>query len=251
MSIPSIFEDASQSKTTALPHCSEILLIGSALTYSNRFVRLVSFEFEGVDVRRVACDPLEFLLEFEADQRTLLVIEDAVARTLSEVPGLIGDLLMRGEVVVAYRSIQLAQELYTASRQDPALSRLQFLPMDLQMDRWISILQLLACRVQYMPQELVNDRLPCAQGAANLVPIPKNVAQDESQANFDKLTPREYEVLKMVADGLQNKAIARKLDRSEHTVKLHIHHINTKLSVTNRTAAAALYLASVADGEGK
>ncbi|MGH7503474.1 MAG: response regulator [Longimicrobiales bacterium] len=57
---------------------------------------------------------------------------------------------------------------------------------------------------------------------------------------LDVLTPRELEVLKLIADGQSNKAIARKLDLSIGTVKGHVSAILTKLEVTSRTQAALL-----------
>ena len=51
------------------------------------------------------------------------------------------------------------------------------------------------------------------------------------------LTDRESEVLGLVAKGLANKQIAVALGISEHTVKVHVSSIYTKLNVTNRTEA--------------
>lgn len=48
------------------------------------------------------------------------------------------------------------------------------------------------------------------------------------------LTPRELELVRMVAGGLRNKDIARSLGISEGTVKIHLHHIYEKLQVTGR-----------------
>ena len=50
------------------------------------------------------------------------------------------------------------------------------------------------------------------------------------------LTPREIEIVRMVAGGLRNKEIAAKLHVNEGTVKLHLHHIYTKLGVNSRVA---------------
>lgn len=58
----------------------------------------------------------------------------------------------------------------------------------------------------------------------------------ESQA----LTPREIEVLTMLAEGLGNKAIARRLNISEHTVKFHVGSIFSKLNASSRTEAVTL-----------
>ena len=53
----------------------------------------------------------------------------------------------------------------------------------------------------------------------------------------DPLTPRELEVLRMMADGAANKAIAWKLGISEHTVKFHVASILAKLNAASRTEA--------------
>jgi two-component system, NarL family, nitrate/nitrite response regulator NarL len=53
----------------------------------------------------------------------------------------------------------------------------------------------------------------------------------------DTLTPREREVLGLLAEGLSNKAIADRLDISEHTAKFHVNAVLTKLGVQRRTEA--------------
>lgn len=54
------------------------------------------------------------------------------------------------------------------------------------------------------------------------------------------LTPREIEVLRMMADGASNKIIAHKLGISDHTVKFHVTSILAKLNVGTRTEAVML-----------
>ena len=51
----------------------------------------------------------------------------------------------------------------------------------------------------------------------------------------EELTPRELEVLRLLAEGLPNKTIAHRLDISEHTVKFHVNSILTKLGAQSRT----------------
>ena len=53
------------------------------------------------------------------------------------------------------------------------------------------------------------------------------------------LTPRELEVLKLVAQGLNNHDIAQLLFLSEHTVHRHLSNILRKLNLSSRSAAAA------------
>jgi DNA-binding NarL/FixJ family response regulator len=53
------------------------------------------------------------------------------------------------------------------------------------------------------------------------------------------LTPRELQVLAAIGDGLSNKAIARRLSISQHTVKFHIESLFRKLDVRTRAEAVA------------
>jgi DNA-binding CsgD family transcriptional regulator len=53
------------------------------------------------------------------------------------------------------------------------------------------------------------------------------------------LTPRELEVLEAIAEGMTNKAIARRLDISLHTVKFHVESVFRKLGARTRTEAVA------------
>lgn len=56
------------------------------------------------------------------------------------------------------------------------------------------------------------------------------------------LTPREREIVTLVAEGQSNKEIARQLGLTDGTVKIHLHNIYRKLEVGNRTSLTALAL---------
>jgi DNA-binding NarL/FixJ family response regulator len=62
-------------------------------------------------------------------------------------------------------------------------------------------------------------------------------ASAEAPGLAEELTPREREVLQLLAEGLANKAIAQQLTISEHTVKFHVNAIMSKLGAQSRTAA--------------
>lgn len=73
--------------------------------------------------------------------------------------------------------------------------------------------------------------------------LPPNVAATlESREAYLALTPREIEVLTLVARGLRNKEIAATLGISQATVKLHVKNTLAKLNVNDRTAAVTVGL---------
>lgn len=69
-------------------------------------------------------------------------------------------------------------------------------------------------------------------------PMPADVeARLRERAAQPALTPRELQVLELIAKGLRNKAIGGALDISEQTVRVHIKNIFSKLNASDRTAA--------------
>ncbi len=82
-----------------------------------------------------------------------------------------------------------------------------------------------------------NTPLETVEDAADRKPALYNTGKQA----IEKLTKRENEILVRMAMGNQNKIIAATLGLSEHTVKIHIHNIITKLGVHNRTEVVALY----------
>lgn len=65
------------------------------------------------------------------------------------------------------------------------------------------------------------------------------VAGFRAAEDFPQLTPREVEVLSLVGQGLTNKAVARRLGISVHTVKFHLEALFAKLEATSRAEAVA------------
>ncbi len=60
---------------------------------------------------------------------------------------------------------------------------------------------------------------------------------DDDSPPLEALTPREHDVLTLLAEGAGNRAIAERLGISEHTVKFHLSAVFGKLGATTRTAA--------------
>ena len=65
------------------------------------------------------------------------------------------------------------------------------------------------------------------------------VGRDAAGGALDELTPREREVLGLLAQGLRNREIADRLTVSEATVKTHVRHVLEKLRFRSRAEAAA------------
>jgi NarL family two-component system response regulator YdfI len=72
---------------------------------------------------------------------------------------------------------------------------------------------------------------------ADAVLLAEDRGQRERNRMEEALTPREIEVLELLADGLPNKAIAERLGISDQTVKFHVASISGKLGAANRTDA--------------
>jgi two-component system nitrate/nitrite response regulator NarL len=81
--------------------------------------------------------------------------------------------------------------------------------------------------------------------APDLAPILAKIVQGDGSLTtestpFDELTPRESEILGLLAEGQSNKVIARNLGISDGTVKLHVKAILRKLGVHSRVEAAVI-----------
>jgi DNA-binding NarL/FixJ family response regulator len=95
-------------------------------------------------------------------------------------------------------------------------------------------------------EEIFNAIRVVHAGGSLLQPIVaskllRQVIQDQSShSNPDALTPREQNVLQLLAQGLQNKEIAAQLVITERTVKFYVSSILSKLGAGNRTEAVTI-----------
>ena len=103
-----------------------------------------------------------------------------------------------------------------------------------------------------LPSDIAPEQLVAAleAAAAGLIvvhpaevdlmfPVAEHASQQLAEL-AEPLTPRESEVLQMLASGFANKEIATRLKISEHTVKFHVASILGKLGATSRTEAVSL-----------
>ncbi|KQI70783.1 hypothetical protein AN191_16505 [Loktanella sp. 5RATIMAR09] len=170
-------------------------------------------------------------------------------------------------IILAYRKPDIARRLLDVGNTDNSAGRIGFLPMNVQVDSWLSALRLLLSGECFVPNELLShdDRVardtplfppqaaPTPIGAEDRTPQPAPNADVGAMKNKDEvcLTERELQVLRSVAEGKQNKIIADELKLSQHTVKLHLHHVISKLGVHNRTEAAIWFLGCRGETNGR
>ena len=97
------------------------------------------------------------------------------------------------------------------------------------------------------PEDLVNQLHQAAVGklviserltALLADALRQQQTPEQGQPDFTSLTPRERDILRHIAQGLSNKMVARRLDISEGTVKVHVKHLLKKLGLRSRVEAA-------------
>ena len=92
-------------------------------------------------------------------------------------------------------------------------------------------------------EDLLQAIRNAAEGKPLLAPtVTARLMDRMREPAAEALTPREIEILELVAGGARNKEIAKELWITEITVKTHIKHIFEKLDVTDRTAAVTTAL---------
>jgi two-component system nitrate/nitrite response regulator NarL len=160
------------------------------------------------------------------------------------------------EAVAVYRPDVVLWDLGWGAAQSPTTSGIQddlasvadtgipivaLLPdRSLASDAWIAGARGLLLR-SVAAHSLVAALGAVAQGLIALDPalfgVVTPIREGDAEFPVEDLTPRELEVLQLLAEGLSNKAIACRLEISEHTVKFHVNAILGKLGAQSRTEA--------------
>ncbi|HAW92202.1 MULTISPECIES: response regulator transcription factor [unclassified Arsukibacterium] len=100
-----------------------------------------------------------------------------------------------------------------------------------------------------VPLELLSDAVSAVlngdswlpPGLADDVKNAKPLIDNDFAERLEQLTPQQFRVLKMIADGLLNKQIAYEMNVQETTIKQHVSAILRKLNVNNRTLAGIMF----------
>lgn len=95
------------------------------------------------------------------------------------------------------------------------------------------------------PEELLaqikralNGKMVLSEAVTQILATAIRNPNNKNAGEIDALTQRELEILKLIAKGLSNKLIARELDISDGTVKVHVKHLLKKLHLRSRVEAA-------------
>jgi two-component system, NarL family, nitrate/nitrite response regulator NarL len=129
---------------------------------------------------------------------------------------------------------------FTASVEDRHLRTLAaagataIIPQDVNPEILVQILRRVAAGQRLLPLPLFDQVVSRDRSA---------IAEKPPTA----LTDRERQIMLLVCKGLSNKQIGRRLNLTDGTIKVHLHHIFQKLEVSNRTALAALAISQDAD----
>ena len=214
------------------------VFVGNPLCFSDTALKLVEAEFQFMAcVRTAAVNDLLLMGTARADAARLIVIDESMLDDLIKVFPKLREAFPMAIFVLAYRRTEIAVSFVSQLHENPSWGDVGFLPMNKNMDCWLSVVRLLASGECYHPVELFTHKPP-------LPASDKGSKSDQPDINAPpvaeavNLTARELQVLKSAASGMQNKNIADELELSQHTVKLHMHHIIAKLGVHNRTEAA-------------
>jgi two-component system nitrate/nitrite response regulator NarL len=106
-----------------------------------------------------------------------------------------------------------------------------YLLKDMEPDELVSALRDIENGKNVVAQDLTDALARMVQGDTNVV---------DDDGPFSELTPREMEILCLLAEGQSNKLIARNLGISDGTVKLHVKAILRKLGIHSRVEAAVI-----------
>lgn len=186
-------------------------------------------ERRGIDVVAALGDPTEGLRRVAADPPDVVLLD-------LRMPRMDGLEVLR-HLRAAHPELPIAMLTTSAEEQDIIAALQQgangYLLKDMEPDALITALgDIVQGRTAVAP-ELAIVLARAVQGE-------RTGTQPATNGRAADLTPREHEILCQLAEGLSNKAIARRLNIADGTVKLHVKAILRKLEVHSRVEAAVI-----------
>lgn len=227
-----------------------ILYIGPSQAFSDCLTRNLTYEFPDFGFRRFADidEARRWCAGAEGEVR-LVIIDDSLSDALLGEADVFGQMFPNPIICISFNrnepSAQCMNEFFGGGVVRSCL------PMNLRLDIWLSAIRLMLNGGNYCPPEVMENFVKRLEsGTPPVRPLPRKPAGNRGDRNrLRKLTKREVQVMELASQGLQNKNIAEHLSLSEHTVKLHMHNIISKLGATNRTEAAGIFLDHYASRE--
>jgi two-component system, NarL family, nitrate/nitrite response regulator NarL len=156
----------------------------------------------------------------ESEERFDLIMLDLNMPGMNGLAGLRHALALKGGQRVALLSGTATREIAAQALEEGAAG---FVPKTLPAKSMINAVKFMAMGEQFVPIDFMTAPKPA-----------------QAHPLAETLTPRELQMLKRLTEGKSNKEIARDLDISEPTVKLHLKTLYRKLGATNRTQAAII-----------
>lgn len=230
-----------------------IIFVGDRFAASRSLLQAVESEFQDFEI--VLVPDVAMLLEKDAAYwriARLMIVDCKFCSPMRENQTQLKQLFSQTIIAVAYDDRKRQDQEILASMECELVRG--FLPMNLQLDTWLSAIRLIINGGDYMPMEiheLFNRRSSPSGMVSHEFDLgrrrefrenPTDRAEAVPAARLSVLTERELDVLRLASQGHQNKIIAAHLGISEHTIKLHMHHVISKLGAHNRTEAAAAYI---------
>lgn len=215
---------------------TSIPILGSEFCFPEDLLKTLAAEFDRVDFMRT--DNLSTIskLRDERGNPRLMLIDAQRVTTRDEVLAA-AEAAGTDMLVLAYGGRVPDRDLLLKGLNQAEPPRLGLLPLNVRIDVLLAMMRLLLCGEILVPEAVLKVLLENGQH------VPLDAPDESAELVGSDLTRREWEVLSLLAEGKQNKIVAAELGLSEHTVKLHIHHLIHKLGVSNRTGAAIWYLA--------
>jgi len=216
-----------------------ILFVVPAGTISDRLVHALEREFPWVSVElvdnvRSGCATFEHPV-------SLILLEPSLMKAAEEASSELARLHPQALTAVIHRDDICPGCSLPEMLEAPMIRGV--LPMNVRLDIWLAVIRLMLCGGEYFPPDLCRSFIRRG-GHTPVFPLINGTAtvnRPHAAERIAELTAREIQVLEMVSRGLQNKSIAAMAQLSEHTVKIHLHNIISKLGVHNRTEAVAKF----------
>lgn len=221
---------------TRIERQSLIAVVASQWSVSDRFLALLDAEFASLDVERFEnLSQIKTKMSETGQYPALMMIDAPGARDLVEdADGVLVSLSRLTQVAICYRDAEEVADVFQSIEEAELLPSIGFVPINVSIDAVIAQMHCLLAGMVAIP-------LDCLPFTGQSGAVQKMSHEDQVALASAALTERENDVIKLAANCLSNKEIAKELNISIHTVKLHMHNLMRKSGSQNRMGAVAWF----------